>query len=111
MVWNRGSLLAWLIVSLLIVARAGPAWGQQARFPVTDDQRQTAEKVGNAGRSPVRACAGAPERYTIKKGDTLWAISVLYLKSPCALARAVGHEPEADRQSSPDLSGSADGAP
>jgi len=25
---------------------------------------------------------GAPERYTIKKGDTLWAISVLYLKSP-----------------------------
>ncbi|TMH75096.1 MAG: LysM peptidoglycan-binding domain-containing protein [Betaproteobacteria bacterium] len=82
MVWNRGSLLAWLIVSLLIVARVGPAWGQQSRFPVTDDQRQTAEKVATQGVPLSELAPGAPERYTIKKGDTLWAISVLYLKSP-----------------------------
>jgi len=33
---------------------------------------------------------GAPERYTIKRGDTLWAISVLYLKVSVALAGNCG---------------------
>jgi LysM repeat protein len=70
---------------VLIVSRAAPAWGQQSGthgFPVTDEQKQTAEKVATAGVALSELAPGAPERYTIKKGDTLWAISVLYLKSP-----------------------------
>jgi nucleoid-associated protein YgaU len=83
--FDRRWLLAWLIFSVLIVSRVAPAWSQQAgthRFPVTEEQRQTAEKTATAGVPLSELAPGAPERYTIKKGDTLWAISVLYLKSP-----------------------------
>jgi len=82
--WNRVTLLAWMVASLLIVLRVAPAWGQQStsHFPVTDEQRQTAEKVSQEGVALSELAPGAPERYTIKRGDTLWAISVLYLKSP-----------------------------
>jgi LysM repeat protein len=78
--WNSAAAL--LIASLLIFARLGPAWGQQSPYPVTEDQRSTAEKVATQGVPLSELAPGAPERYTIKKGDTLWAISVLYLKSP-----------------------------
>src|SRR6267143_6080818 len=80
--WNRSARLALLIASLLIFARVGPAWGQQSPHKVTDEQRTTAEKVAQQGVPLSELAPGAPERYTIKKGDTLWAISVLYLKSP-----------------------------
>jgi LysM repeat protein len=80
--WNRSARLALLIASLLIFARVGPAWGQQSPYKVTDDQRTTADKVAQQGVPLSELAPGAPERYTIKKGDTLWAISVLYLKSP-----------------------------
>jgi nucleoid-associated protein YgaU len=71
------------LAALLIVALAAPALSQQGpRFPVTDEQRSTADKIAQAGVPLSELAPGAPERYTIKKGDTLWAISVLYLKSP-----------------------------
>jgi len=79
--WLASALPACLTASLLL-SPALPAWSQQSRFPVTDDQRQTADKVSQAGVPLSELAPGAPERYTIKKGDTLWAISVLYLKSP-----------------------------
>ncbi len=76
---NRPTLFA-----LLVVALAAPAWGQQTgpRFPVTEEQRQTAEKIAQAGVPLSELAPGAPERYTIKRGDTLWGISTLFLKSP-----------------------------
>jgi len=82
--WNRPILLALMMASLLIFARVAPARGEQpgGHFPVTEEQRQTAEKVSQAGVALSELAPGAPERYTIKRGDTLWAISVLYLKSP-----------------------------
>ncbi len=79
---DRATLLALLMLTLLIFSRVAPAWGQQSKYKVTDDQRQTAEKVATAGVPLSELAPGAPERYTIKRGDTLWAISVLYLKSP-----------------------------
>lgn len=36
----------------------------------------------NAGADTTQIRPDAPERYTVKKGDTLWAISARFLKSP-----------------------------
>jgi LysM repeat protein len=78
---SRSTLPAWLIAALLVTPIL-PVWGQETKYTVTDEQRETADKVAHAGVPLSELAPGAPERYTIKKGDTLWAISVLYLKSP-----------------------------
>jgi nucleoid-associated protein YgaU len=57
-----------------------PAWAQN--YPITATQKETANAVAQKGVPLSELAANAPERYTIKHGDTLWAISRLYLKSP-----------------------------
>ena len=51
-------------------------------FPVTQTQRETAQKVAQAGVPLSELAPDAPDSYTVKKGDTLWAISSIFLKSP-----------------------------
>lgn len=59
------------------------AWAQrEPSFPVTPGQRATANQVAQAGVALSELAPNAPERYTIQRGDTLWDISRLYLKSP-----------------------------
>ncbi len=57
-----------------------PGWAQN--YPVTAAQKETAQVVAQKGVPLRELAANAPDRYTIKQGDTLWAISRLYLKSP-----------------------------
>jgi hypothetical protein len=52
------------------------------RYPVTTDQRRTADQVAQGGVPLADLVPNAPELYTIKRGDTLWDISRLYLTSP-----------------------------
>lgn len=60
-----------------------PAWSQKfPNYPVTSEQKATAQKVGQAGVPLADLAPNAPDVYVVKVGDTLWAISKMYLKSP-----------------------------
>jgi hypothetical protein len=77
------------VVSAALLALSLSGGGAQAqdstpasRLPVTPKQRSTADQVAQAG-VPLSALApNAPERYTVKSGDTLWDLSGMYLTSP-----------------------------
>ncbi len=49
---------------------------------ITPAQAQIAEAVAQKGVPVGDLADGAPERYKVQSGDTLWSISRLYLKSP-----------------------------
>ncbi len=51
-------------------------------YPVTPGQRGTAQRVAQAGVPLSELSPNAPDRYRIKRGDTLWDISGLYLRRP-----------------------------
>jgi nucleoid-associated protein YgaU len=72
------STVAWAALASTLMAT--PAWAQ--KFPITAEQRQTANQVAQKGVPLSELVANAPDRYTVKGGDTLWAISTLFLKSP-----------------------------
>lgn len=58
-----------------------PVWSLQAQTTTTS-QLATAQQVAQAGVALSELAPDAPDRYTVKSGDTLWAISSLFLKSP-----------------------------
>ena len=73
----------WALASLAAMAAfcaAGTASAQN--FPITQGQRDTATQVAQKGVPLSELAADAPDSYTIKSGDTLWAISGLFLKTP-----------------------------
>ncbi len=53
-----------------------------ATWPVTPQQRGTAQQVAQSGVALSELSPNAPESYKVKSGDTLWDISKLFLKSP-----------------------------
>ena len=67
----------------LLVAAAFLALGVSAQaHTTTNQQRAVANKVARDGVPLSALAANAPDSYTVKKGDTLWAISRIFLKSP-----------------------------
>jgi hypothetical protein len=53
-----------------------------ADFPITAQQRGTAQSVAQSGVPISELAPNAPDSYTVKARDTLWDISKLFLKSP-----------------------------
>jgi hypothetical protein len=64
----------------LAIASALPA--AATNFPITSEQRGTAQQVAQAGVPLSELAPNAPDSYTVKRGDTLWDISKLFLLSP-----------------------------
>ncbi len=67
-----------LALGVLLAAGAMAA----ERFPITPAQRDEADKIARQGVAIADLAPNAPASYTIKRGDTLWGISSLFLKSP-----------------------------
>lgn len=68
-----------LTLGACLVAQAQSA---SETWPVTQGQRSTAQQVASAGVPLSEISPNAPDVYTVKKGDTLWDISSMYLVSP-----------------------------
>ena len=67
-------------VLALAVLAAAPSVTQA--FPITPTQRSTAQQVASKGVPLSELAENAPDTYTVKRGDTLWHISGMFLKSP-----------------------------
>lgn len=75
---TRG-LLPWCIglaLASMSVTAAAVTW------PVTPEQRGTAQQVAQAGVPLSELAPNAPDSHTVQKGDTLWDISKIFLRSP-----------------------------
>ena len=76
----RQTALGALTIAAGALLAALPAQAQNQ--PISGEQRATAQQVSERGIPLAELASGAPDTYTVKRGDTLWGISGLYLQRP-----------------------------
>jgi hypothetical protein len=69
-----------LWVGAALAALCGQAMATD--WPVTTEQRDTANQVAQAGVPLSELAPNAPDSHTVVRGDTLWDISKIFLRSP-----------------------------
>ena len=80
MIRSHVSRLATTAVASAMLLAVGHA--SAVNYPVTPQQRGTAQQVAQTGVPLSELAPNAPDSHTVVRGDTLWAISKLFLKSP-----------------------------
>ena len=68
--------LAAALLSAPVLAQSFP------NLPISAEQRSTASQVAQAGVPLSELAPNAPDEYTVKRGDTLWGISGVFLTRP-----------------------------
>ena len=71
-----------LALGVAAAATAGFAVAAEPNFPITPEQRATAKRTAETGVALSEIKPDAPDVYTVKRRDTLWDISKMYLYSP-----------------------------
>lgn len=78
--WTAAAAGAGLLATALTLA--GEAHASEPNFPISTQQRSTAQQVAEAGVPLSELSPNAPDSHTVKRGDTLWGVSGLFLTSP-----------------------------
>ena len=68
-------------IGAVLLAALSAAYAQGG-YPVTATQRATARQVAQQGVPLSDLSATAPDEYTVRRGDTLWGISGMFLRQP-----------------------------
>ena len=70
-------------IAVILLGTTALTFGVHAQnFPITADQKATASQVAQNGIPLGELVPNAPDSYTVKRGDTLWSVSGLFLKGP-----------------------------
>ncbi|NRF66689.1 LysM peptidoglycan-binding domain-containing protein [Aquincola sp. S2] len=69
-----------MLAAAALLAVCGSA--QAVDLTITPGQRSTAQQVAQTGVPLSELAPNAPDSHTVQRGDTLWDISKLFLKSP-----------------------------